>query len=387
MKKHGKEEKIIMRRTAVLMICSAMITFAVTYFFVNLFYYNRYKNYRIISEAEDYIDKYYYSDDVDKDKLVNSALSGFVSGLGDKYSRYQDLVETAERDDAHAGVRLGVGISVIPSDDNHILIVEVNSNTPASKAKLCKDDIIIAVDGKDTAKTGYDESVEMIKNGEENSTIVLTIKRGETISDFTLKREKIEVITVEGRMLENNIGYISISSFNEKTPDQFTDNFNRLVREGARSMIFDVRNNGGGLVSAVEKCLDPLLPEGDIAVAVGKNNTEHVIVKSDADETDISMAVLVNGASASGAELFAASLRDFKDVKLIGKTTYGKGVMQDTFTLSDKSTIVLTVATYKTTRSECYNGIGLIPDYEVDNSDSDTDLQLEKAIEILQPVN
>ncbi|MBE6854008.1 MAG: carboxyl-terminal protease, partial [Ruminococcus sp.] len=136
--------------------------------------------------------------------------------------------------------------------------------------------------------------------------------------------------------------------------------------------------------SSVEKCLDPLLPEGDIAVAVFKDKTEEVIVTSDSEETDIPMAVLINGVSASGAELFAAALRDFKGAVLVGTTSYGKGIMQDTFELSDKSTVVLTVAEYRTTRSECYHGVGLVPDHVTEAEGEDSDVQLEKAIEVLK---
>lgn len=372
------------RETVITVACTAMMTFSLTYAGVKMYYYNMLKPYRLMAETENYIDRYYYFEDMDKSEMINSAIGGFVSGLGDKYSRYQSLQLTAERNDTQAGLMTGIGITVMLQEDGYIRIEEIKKGTPAEKSGLAVGDIIKAIDSNDVAKTGYEESINYIKTGEENSELVLTISRNGVLSDIKVKREKIEVITSEGKMLEDSIGYISITQFNDKTPEQVKNNFDTLVSEGAKGIIFDVRNNGGGLVSAVEKCLDPLIPEGDIAVAVYKDKKEEVIVKSDAEETDIPMVVLMNGNSASGAELFAASLRDFKNTELIGTTSYGKGIMQETFKLSDGSTVVLTVAAYKTTKSECYHGIGLIPDYEVENGESDKDDQLEKAVEVIK---
>ncbi|MBP1592113.1 MAG: carboxyl-terminal protease, partial [Oscillospiraceae bacterium] len=198
-----------------------------------------------------------------------------------------------------------------------------------------------------------------------------------------VKREKIDIITATSEMIDN-IGLIKISQFNDKTPEQVKSCFDDCVGKGAKGIIFDVRNNGGGLVTAVEKCLNPLLPEGKIAVAIYKDGKEETIVTSDAEETDMPMTVLMNGNSASGAELFAASLRDFKGAELVGETSFGKGIMQDTFSLSNGSTVVLTVAEYKTTKSECYHGIGLKPDYEVLPGDGGEDVQLSKALEVIK---
>lgn len=371
-------------KTAIVIACTAMITFSLTYSAMRLYYYNTYKKYALLTEAEYYVDKYFYYDGVDKKKLIDSSIGGFVEGLEDKYSRYQSIELTAERTEVQTGQQVGIGVTVSPSEDGYMIIEEVRDNTPASKAGLKVKDIIIALDSNDVAQTGYYESVDYIKNGENNSELVMKIKRDGVTSDIIVKREKIDVITAEGKMLDDSVGYISISQFNDKTPEQLHANFQKLVSEGAKGIVFDVRNNGGGLVSSVEKCLDPLLPEGDIAVAVFKDKTEEVIVTSDSEETDIPMAVLINGVSASGAELFAAALRDFKEAVLVGTTSYGKGIMQDTFELSDKSTVVLTVAEYRTTRSECYHGVGLVPDHVTEAEGEDSDVQLEKAIEVLK---
>ncbi len=380
-----KDKKISLNVVITLVVVSIFMTFAITYFFMNMLYYNKYKEYKLLSEAEAYVNKFFYKDDMDRKNLIDGAVGGYIGGLEDKYSRYQNLESTNQNSESQMGVHTGIGVSVTITDDGYMNIVEVSENTPSSKAGLNAGDIIVSVNGNDVAKTGYEESVMAIQNGEPDSELTLGIKRGEVTSDFTLKREKIEIITVEGELIDNSAAHISISKFNDKTPEQLSEKMKELIDAGAKGIIFDVRNNGGGLVSSVEECLDPLLPEGDIAVAIYKNGDKDTIIKSDAEETDIPMVVLMNENSASGAELFSASLRDFKNVPLVGQNSYGKGVMQDTFKLSDGSTVILTVATYKTTKSDCYNEIGLAPDYEVkDDEQTSNDEQLDKAIEILK---
>lgn len=376
------------RKTFAIVLCSALLTFSVTYTGMRYHYYKNYKEYQLLSEAEKLVnDNFYFTDNIDSDILVDSAVSGYISGLDDKYSRYQSVKQTEERNDSHAGLKVGIGVTVTVREDGYIDIVSVSENSPSEKAGLKGGDIIRLLDGNDVRELGYNESVEYIKDGEENSVINITVEREGKQTEIPVKREKIEIITSEGIMLEDNIGYISITQFNDKTPEQMKECFYQFVSEGAKGIVFDVRNNSGGLVSAVEQCLDPLLPEGDVAVAVYSDGRETVIAKSDAEETDIPMVVLMNENSASGAELFAASLRDFKGTKLVGTTSYGKGIMQETFNLSNGSTVILTVAQYKTTKSECYHGVGLVPDYEVTNEGTDEDLQLMKAVEILKNEN
>jgi carboxyl-terminal processing protease len=210
--------------------------------------------------------------------------------------------------------------------------------------------------------------------------------------DVTITRKTYEVKTVSYEMLDDNIGYIAITNFRTATINQFQSAFQELENQGANRFIFDVRDNGGGLLTALSEILDPLLPEGDIAESTdGDGNTE-VIVTSDAECVDYPMVVLVNESTASAAELFACSLRDFANASLIGVQTYGKGVIQETSQLSNGGAITLTTATYKTTVSDCYNEIGLVPDEVVESNDDDDitsvdknkDAQLKKAIEVVK---
>ena len=363
--------------------CTAMLTFSATYSVMKYSDLKKLKEFQLLAEAENIIAKHFYYDASDSEKLIDSAVGGYVSALEDPYSRYQSIKQTEERSESHSGLKTGVGITVLGREDGYMEAVEVNPKTPAEKAGMQSGDIIKKLDGSDVKDMGFEEAVNVIKTGEVDSVIRITVEREGNIIDFDVKREKIDIITATSEMIDN-IGLIKISQFNDKTPEQVKSCFDDCVGKGAKGIIFDVRNNGGGLVTAVEKCLDPLLPEGKIAVAIYKDGKEETIVTSDAEETDMPMTVLMNGNSASGAELFAASLRDFKGAELVGETSFGKGIMQDTFSLSNGSTVVLTVAEYKTTKSECYHGIGLKPDYEVLPGDGGEDVQLSKALEVIK---
>ncbi|WP_044976526.1 S41 family peptidase [Ruminococcus sp. HUN007] len=364
--------------------CTAMLTFSATYSVMKYSDLKKLKEFQLLAEAEHLVAKHFYYDASDSEKLVDSAVSGYISALEDPYSRYQSIKQTEERKDSHAGLKTGIGITVSGREDGYMEIVEVNPKSPAEKAGLQAGDIIKKLDGSDVAEMGFDDAVSAIKNGEVDSVIRITAEREGNAIDFDVKREKIDIITASSEMVSDDTGLIRITQFNDKTPEQVKNCFDECISKGAKGIIFDVRNNGGGLVTAVEECLDPLLPEGKIAVAIYKDGKEETIVSSDAEETDIPMTVIMNGNSASGAELFAASLHDFKGAELVGETSYGKGIMQDTFSLSNGSTVVLTVAEYKTTKSDCYHGIGLKPDYEVLPAEGDKDVQLEKAMEVIK---
>lgn len=365
---------------------SIIFTFSMTLFGVSSYYKSRLGGILQIAEIDRCIDKYFYKEVENKDEMVDCALEGYVAGLNDRYSRYQTLRQTESSDQSHSGVQTGIGVTVeLISETGYIKISTVNEDSPASEAGLKENDIIKSIDGNDIKEKGYDESLNIIKAAKPGSMMKMVVERDGKEREITIKLGEIDIVSVSGEMLEDKIGYIKIKMFNEKTPDQLKAEWDKLIFEGANGIVFDIRNNGGGLVSSVEKCLDPLLPEGDIACAVYKNGQTETIVKSDAEETDVPMVVLMNEYSASGAELFAASLRDYKNVPLVGKNSYGKGVMQDTFMLSKSNSVVLTVAQYKTLKSDCYDGTGLAPDVEVEiDTESETEPQLAAACDELK---
>jgi carboxyl-terminal processing protease len=285
------------------------------------------------------------------------------------------------------GMRVGLGITVGIDESGYIVIGEILEKSPLADSDIKAGDIIVAVDGKDVLKEGYNAAVDAMK-GEEGTDVRITIRRDGIDTAYTFKRTAIEIESVSYEMLDNYIGYIKISSFKKNTPEQFADALETLTSNSVKALIFDVRDNVGGLVTSLEKCVDPLLPEGVIANAVYKDNHEETLVYSDESEIEIPMVVLVNGNTASAAELFAASLKDFDKADIVGEQTFGKGVMQSVYKLDDGSAVSVTVAEYKTTVSDCYNGIGIAPDHIVPTSDEDkTDLQLSKAIEVINELD
>lgn len=336
-------------------------------------------------------DNYYES--VDDSKLMDGALKGYISALDDPYSGYLTNEEYHQWQSNEAGVSVGIGVTVtLTEDESGLQIVSVENPSPAKLAGLQADDIITAVDGETVAVLGYQEAVSHVR-GEADTSVELTIQRGKTELKKTVQRQEMQVTSAYGTMLENKIGYIRIASFKENTVEQFQNALNQLLKQGAKGLVFDVREDGGGLVAALEKIVDPLLPAGDIATATYQDGTTKVLVHSDANELNLPMMVLVNGNTASAAELFTASLKDFGKAGVIGEQTFGKGIMQNTFELPDGGAVTLTVATYQTTKGECYHGVGITPDvimeedYEkvdFDHPNPEQDAQLKQAMELLQ---
>lgn len=348
------------------------------------------EKYERLEALDTYVRENYYSEELDEEALMNGILKGYVAGLDDPYSTYMTAEEYSAKMTRESGQTIGIGVTVTKADDGMIQVVSVQENSPAEEAGVQPEDRIIAVDGASVAELGYDMAVDHVK-GDEGTTVSLTIDRGGKELKLRITRKSYEVVTVHSQMLEGQIGYIRISAFRENTVEQYRDALDGLVANGARGLIFDVRNNGGGLLSALSEMLDPLLPEGTIATATYQGGNTETVVTSDAEELNLPMAVLVDGNSASAAELFSASLRDFGKAKLVGTTTYGKGVMQVTRKMEDGGGLTLTVATYQTVLSECYQGVGLTPDIEVEASeetdveamDAATDPQLAAAISLL----
>lgn len=398
-KESNMSKKISLTSTAAIAGTVAVLTFSITSFWAFQIcsdsvadLRNKAKSVEDMYIVDQYIDKYYYGD-YDEKKIVDNSLKAMVASLDDKYSNYMTSEEYEQNLLDAKGSVSGIGIVVNLTENNEIKIIQVNAESPAEKIGVKVDDILIAVDGKDITQMEYSDAVKMVR-GEEGTEVTLTLKRGSEKLDFTMTRENIVNKSVTSRMLKNDIAYIRINGFKENTASQYDEELKSCLEKGAKAIIFDLRNNGGGLVSACEDCLDPLLPAGDIAVAEFKDGTNEIICKSDPNELNLPMAVLINENSASAAELFSAALRDFGKAVLVGKNSFGKGIMQNTYNLDNGSGLKLTVAKYRTVKSECYHGIGLAPDYEVDMPEefSDTkiedipenqDKQLQKAIEVI----
>lgn len=371
------KKKVSLALTINLIVIASSVTFILTYLFGLENYGKKGKKYDELQALDSYVRQNFYGD-INENELNDGILKGYVSGLNDRYSRYLSADEYADEKSENAGEMTGLGFTLEKTENGYIRVAEVMPDSPVSETDIKPDDLIVAVNGKDVIKTGFEESIDAMAATEQ---ITFTVRRDNTDKNYTLTRRHIDVTTVTGEMLENHVGYIKISGFKENTPEQFEEIFEKLKKDGAKGILFDVRENGGGLLTSLEKCLDPLLPEGIIATAeYGDGHTE-TIVKSDKEETNLPVVVLVNEHTASAAELFAASLRDFGKAELVGVQTYGKGVMQTTTEFTNGGAVVLTIAEYKTSVSECYDGVGLTPDYIVENED--TDEQYNKAVELI----
>ena len=382
-KKHVK-----IRKSVLLMLCCLCVLLAAGTATVVFYAFRTQKTYGELAQLASAVNANYYTD-VDEDAVMDGAMKGYVSGLDDPYSQYRTPEEYQTYLTDESGQMVGIGVTVTLTEENYLQVVSLTKDSPAEKAGIQADDIIQAVDGKDVAELGYQDAVQAVR-GEPDTKVKLTIQRKTQTLEVEVTRANIEVVTASGQMLDGQIGYIRIDSFKDNTPEQFQAIYDKLIQDGAKALVFDLRDNGGGLVRSLEKVLDPLMPEGDIAVATYRDGTTRTLVTSDAGECDLPMAVLVNGNTASAAELFAASLHDFDKGKVIGMTTFGKGIMQNTQQLPNGGALTLTVAKYRTVRGECYHGVGITPDAEVeageekvdyDNPNSKTDPQLAAAIQ------
>ncbi|MBQ7363093.1 MAG: PDZ domain-containing protein [Clostridia bacterium] len=339
-----------------------------------------------ILTAEYFLDFYYDSVDLsDRAALTDALLVCYVDATGDKYAFYRTKEQYEEYNEEMSGSFVGIGIRVIyDENDKTLLITDVINDSPAEAAGFLKGDYIHAVDGKTLAELGYDATVSAIR-GEAGTDVNVTVLRGSEYVDLTATRASVVDVSVEYSLDGDGIGYIAISSFKENTPEQFYRAVDYMMENGAVGIIFDLRDNPGGYLISVVDMIDYLAPEGArIASYVSRADGETVYISDDGHGLALPITVIFNENTASAGELFAAAIRDYGDmgyfpVTTVGEVTYAKGVMQSTVYLSDYSALTFTVAHYNPPSNVNYDGIGVIPDVEVLESDDGTDAQLECA--------
>jgi len=345
-----------------------------------------------IEALEDVIDTYYYKTDVDKEKEAIGMYKGLMDSLEDPYSVYYTEEELNDLMTDTAGIYYGIGAYVSLDEDMNLpRISGVMPGTPAERAELMTDDIIYEVDKESTQGLKLDEVVSLIK-GPEGTTVHLTLLRGSKMEEIEVdvERSAVEVPTVNTKLLgENeNIGYLQITEFDDITPDQFTEGMAELRADNIEGLIIDLRSNPGGSLQAVCDIARQILPKGIIVYTVDKNGEREDYTCDGAHEIDIPVVVLVNQYSASASEILSGAIKDYKLGKLVGMTTFGKGIVQRVFDLNDGTAVKLTVSNYYTPNGNNIHGIGIEPDIEVEY-DADayakdkTDNQLEKAIEVM----
>ena len=336
-----------------------------------------------MEELNDYINQYYLFDYTDEN-VESGIYKGMMAGLGDIYTCYYTPDEYASFMESSNGNYSGIGAMLSQDYSTGIItVVQVFEGSPAEEVGLQPDDILYKVKGEEV--TGQDLSLVVTDlKGEEGTAVDISVMRGTEEIDLTVTRRKIEVPTVESRMLTDTIGYIGITEFDDVTDDQFLSALDELKEEGMQDLVIDLRNNGGGLVDVTCNILDQLLPEGLIVYTEDKNG-ERQEEYSDAEHYfDGKMAVLVNGNSASASEIFAGAIKDYGVGTLIGTQTFGKGIVQSLFPLSDGSAIKITVSRYYTPAGNNIHGVGITPNIILErDTESEEDNQLQKAMEVL----
>ena len=333
-----------------------------------------------------------YMGAIDEANLQDHIAAGYIAGIGDRYASYYSVEETEDKLNSLAGSEVGLGLKVTQTSDGSVIVFDVMADAPAQKAGLQEGDVITEVEGQSvTGMTLY--QVRDLLIGAVGTTANFTVARGEETIPFSILRENYTNVSVSYSVM-GGIGYVSVDEFNESTDEQFIAAMDDLQGQGVSAVVFDMRNNLGGTLDSVAKSLDYLLPEGPIVYKTAKNSSREVLYSSDAEEVELPMMVLVNGQTASAAELFACALRDYGKAQLVGTLTYGKGCMQNFEQLSDGSGINFTVANFDPPKSENFDGKGLIPDFEVTLTDEQTenfyllaqedDPQLQKALSLLR---
>lgn len=348
---------------------------------------------RKLNKLQKIVNKSYLFEE-DLSAVEEGIYAGFMKGLGDPYSVYYTKEEYSAIMETTTGVYQGIGASVSKNPTTGITtITKVFKGSPAEEAGLVSGDIIYKINGEEVTSLELDVLVQQHIRGEEGSSFEMTILRGENAKEltFTLTRKKIEVPTVESRMLQDNIGYISVAQFEEPTSEQFKAAVEELKGQGMQRLIIDLRDNPGGLLYAVVDMLDYVLPEGLVVYTADKDGIGQKYYSDKEHVVNIPAVVLLNGNSASASEVFSGAVKDFKWAKLVGTKTFGKGIVQNFIPLSDGSAVKVTHSHYYTPSGFDLHGKGIEPDIKVELDEnavvgSETDNQLKTAIEAVKEI-
>jgi len=342
-----------------------------------------------VSELKELIDQNYMGD-VDEKQLEEGIYKGFISGLDDPYSVYYDEEETKSLYETTEGEYQGIGAVLSQNMNTGIItLVQIYDDSPAMKAGLKDNDILYKVNGEEVTGVELTEVVSHIK-GEKGTTVEMTVLRGADNEEVTVTatRDTVEPQTVKDRMMDGQIGYVSVSEFDSVTYDQYQKALKDLEGQGMKGLVVDLRNNPGGNLNTVCDMLDLMLPKGLIVYTEDKDGNRQEASSDGENQFTLPLAVLVNGNSASASEIYAGAIQDYGIGDIVGTQTYGKGVVQQIFDLKDDTCVKLTIAKYFTPKGRSINGKGITPDveveYEADENNPEADNQLDKAVETIK---
>lgn len=306
-----------------------------------------------------------YLDEKDEDSLREGLYAGLLSGLNDPYSTYYTAEQYKELNTTNEGSYVGIGAVLQKDENGGAQIVQLYEGGPGEQAGLKEGDVIKAVDGTDVTEKETSDIASMVRDSEKDA-VTLTVQREEKKQDIKVEIRNVEIQTVSHEMLDDETGYIRISEFSEVTSDQYKKAFKDLKGQGMEKLVVDLRDNPGGLLTAVCGVLRQILPEGLIVYTEDKNGKREEEKCDGKNELTMPLAVLVNGNSASASEIFAGAVKDYGIGTIVGTTTYGKGVVQTIQPLSDGSAVKITIAKYYTPKGNDINKKGITPDVEAD---------------------
>lgn len=331
-----------------------------------------------------------YTDEMSEEILNEAAIKGYVEGLGDPYSVYYDAEETKSLMESTSGEFGGIGVGLTQNIDTMIIsFTNVYEDSPGERAGFKEGDILYKVNGEEVTGQDLDQVVSKIR-GEKGTEVEITVLRGEQMEEYSgiAIRDMIEATTVSSELLEDSIGYIAVSGFEKVTYHQFEAAIEELKTQGMSGLIVDLRNNPGGNLSTVCEMTDLILPKGIIVYTEDKNGKKQMEMSDEEHQLDLPLVVLVNGNSASASEIFAGAVQDYGAGKIVGTTTYGKGIVQQIYSLSDGTALKITTSEYFTPNGRNIHGKGIVPDvvveYEYDEANPEADNQLQAAIDILK---
>lgn len=322
----------------------------------------------------------FYFGDVDDETAKDNIYKAYLSSYGDKYTMYYTADEYKALKESTNGKFYGIGAVCQLSGEGGVLLVDVYDNGAGYQAGLRSGDRVVNVDGRDITDMELSSAVALIK-GDKGTSVTLEVIRGTERLTFSAVRDAVEAKTVSYTLLDNNIGYLSISQFEEVTTKQFKAAVEDLQSQGMKGLVIDIRNNPGGLLDTVVGMLKYMLTDGLIVYTEDKQGNRKEYKGQDNDEFNLPLAVIVNGNSASASEIFAGAIQDYGKGTIIGTQTYGKGIVQTVKPLTDGSAIKFTIAKYFTPKGQDIHGKGVTPDMVVEyDTDADVDTQLDAAI-------
>ena len=352
--------------SVIIVIATALITSQVVGY--------EYKEYDKLVGLKRSIDKDFYKEPNDE-SLITGSIKGMFGGLDDPYSQYYTKEEFKRLQEQTSGSYVGIGVVIGPtSDDELITVVSPIEGSPAEKSGIKSGDKIIKVDGKEVTSKDMDKAMSLIK-GKAGTDVKLTIKRGSKTFDISVKREEIVMKTIDPSVLDNDIGYIKISSFDEHTHADFKKGLDDLNKKNIKGLVIDLRDNPGGLLNICNDIASEILPKGDTIVSVKDNSGKAKYFKSKNNrQLDIPIAILINEGSASASEILTGAILDNKAGISVGTTTFGKGLVQSVRELKDGTGYKLTTAQYFTPNGDYINGKGIKPTIEEKNETKQLDV-------------